>query len=153
MRLISSAFAEGQRIPTRFTCEGENISPPLQWSDPPPGTRSFILLCDDPDAPSGTWRHWAVYDIPAETRSLPEGFSSRTDTSGIGQGVGDARRMGYDGPCPPRGHGPHRYRFHLLALSIGRLPIRSQPSCKEVEREARTHVLAEAILMGVFERR
>jgi Raf kinase inhibitor-like YbhB/YbcL family protein len=148
MRLSSSAFENGRPIPRRFTCDGEDLSPPLQWSAAPAGVRSFVLLCDDPDAPAGTWHHWAAYDIASDRNALAEGDGRRSD---LKQGVNDFRKSGYGGPCPPRGHGPHRYHFRLLALSVDRLPLKS-PSCAEVEREARRHLLAEAILVGTYER-
>jgi Raf kinase inhibitor-like YbhB/YbcL family protein len=152
MRLTSSAFREGERIPVPFTCEGENVSPPLEWTAPPQGTLSFALFCNDPDAPAGTWHHWAVYDIPADLRSLPEDLGTEVGNARIKQGLGDSRQMGYNGPCPPRGHGVHRYQFHLLALSIDRLPVHDQCRCKEIERQARRYVLAEATLTALYSR-
>ncbi len=152
MRLESSAFSDGDRIPRRFTCEGEDLSPPVNWSDAPAGTASFVLLCDDPDAPAGTWRHWAAYDIPADRAALPEGVGRRRGEDGLMQAINDFGRPGYGGPCPPRGHGPHHYRFRLLALSTGRLQTPKQPSCRDIEREARKHLIAEAVLVGLFER-
>jgi hypothetical protein len=150
MRLRSSAFPDGAGIPRRFTCDGENVSPPLAWSDVPEGTRSFVLLCDDPDAPAGTWHHWAVCDIPASVAELAEGAGARLDQ--WTQAVNDFGRPGYGGPCPPRGHGLHHYHFRLLALSVDRLAVGANPSCRDVEREARGHVIAEATLVGVYQR-
>lgn len=150
MRISSSAFADGAAIPRRHTCDGEDISPPLAWSAAPADTRSFVLLCDDPDAPAGTWHHWAVYDIPADRSELPAGVAA--DAKGVKQAANDFRRPGYGGPCPPRGHGRHRYRFRLLALSAAQLDFKSAPSCVEVEREARKHALAEAVLTGIYQR-
>jgi Raf kinase inhibitor-like YbhB/YbcL family protein len=151
MLLASSAFANGSTIPRRFTCDGENLSPPLEWSQAPAETRSFVLLCDDPDAPAGTWRHWAVYDIPADRTGVSEGV--RADDSDVRQATNDSRRVGYSGPCPPRGHGRHRYHFRLLALSVDRLPSLRHNACATVEREARKHLIAEATLVGIYERR
>ncbi len=151
MRIASSAFTEGATIPRRFTCDGENLSPPLEWSEAPAETRSFVLLCDDPDAPAGTWHHWAVYDIPAGHGGLGEGI--RPDDNAVGQATNDFHRLGYGGPCPPRGHGAHRYCFRLLALSIDRVPPLAHNTCVAIEREARKHLLAEATLVGVYERR
>jgi Raf kinase inhibitor-like YbhB/YbcL family protein len=105
MELASSAFADGSAIPRRFTCDGDNLSPPLQWSGAPAGTRSFVLLCDDPDAPSGTWHHWAAYDIPPTAVELAVGAAQDKKMK---QAVNDFRKPGYGGPCPPHGHGPHR---------------------------------------------
>jgi Raf kinase inhibitor-like YbhB/YbcL family protein len=152
VRLESSAFSNGAAMPRRFTCEGEDLSPPLHWSGAPAGTASFVLLCDDPDAPSGTWRHWAAYDIPADRAALPEGAGRRRGEDGLTQSINDFGRPGYGGPCPPRGHGPHHYRFRLLALSTDRLRTPKAPSCRDVEREAGKHLIAEAILTGLFER-
>jgi hypothetical protein len=152
MRLSSSAFSEGSAIPRRFTCDGEDLSPPLDWSDAPAGTRSFVLLCDDPDAPAGTWHHWAAYDIPANQTALAVGAARRAESQGFKQAMNDFQRPGYGGPCPPRRHGPHHYHFRLLALSIDRLAMRREPSCENAERQARKHVLAEATLVGIYER-
>jgi Raf kinase inhibitor-like YbhB/YbcL family protein len=151
MRLTSPAFRDGQTIPTRFTCDGEDLSPLLQWSDAPAETRSFVLLCDDPDAPAGTWHHWAAYDIPPDRTMLDEGASA-TGAAAFKQAINDFRRNGYGGPCPPHGHGPHHYRFQLLALTVDRLSLGKAPHCRDVAREARKHTLAEALLVGVYER-
>jgi Raf kinase inhibitor-like YbhB/YbcL family protein len=152
MRLISSGFSDGAAIPQRFTCDGEDLSPPLHWSDAPAATRSFALLCDDPDAPAGTWHHWAAYDIPPSRTSLQEGASRQAESQGFRQAINDFHRPGYGGPCPPRRHGPHHYHFRLLALSVDHLALRQSATCSDVEREARKHVLAEAVLVGVYER-
>ncbi len=150
MQLHSSAFPDGTTIPRRFTCDGTDLSPPLDWSDAPDTTRSFALLCDDPDAPAGTWRHWAAYDIPADRTALVQGAAQQA--KGFKQAINDFERPGYGGPCPPRGHGVHRYRFHLLALAVDRLPVGREPSCQDVEREAKKHLLAEATLIGTYQR-
>lgn len=150
MNLASSAFASGAQIPRRFTCDGENLSPPLQWSGVPGGTRSFVLLCDDPDAPGGTWHHWAVYDIPPTSMELAEGAAQQSTK--LKQAVNDFGKAGYGGPCPPHGHGPHHYHFRLLALSTDHLRAQANASCRDVEREARKYTLAEAILVGWYER-
>ena len=150
MRLRSSAFPDGTTIPRRFTCDGTGLSPPLDWSDAPETTRSFVLLCDDPDAPAGTWHHWAAYDIPADRAALVEGAAQQG--KGFKQAINDFQQPGYGGPCPPRGDGIHRYRFRLLALAVDRLPARREPSCQAVEREANKHLLAEATLIGTYQR-
>jgi len=150
MQLRSSAFPDGTTIPRRFTCDGTDLSPPLDWSDAPETTRSFVLLCDDPDAPAGTWRHWAAYDIPADRAALMEGAAQQG--KGFKQAINDFQQPGYGGPCPPRGGGSHRYRLRLLALAVDRLPARREPSCQAVEREANKHLLAEAILIGTYQR-
>lgn len=152
MRLTSTAFADGAPIPRRFTCDGEDLSPPLDWRDAPAQTRSFALLCDDPDAPVGTWHHWAAYDIPAAAQGLPADAARHAASHGFKQAVNDFQRPGYGGPCPPRGHGPHHYRFRLLALSIDRLAVGKGASCEAVERAASSHILAEAVLVGVYQR-
>ena len=152
MRMASPAFPDSAVIPRRFTCDGENVSPPMQWSGAPPETRSFVLLCDDPDAPAGTWHHWAAYDIAANQTALELGAAQLADRHGFRQAVNDFERPGYGGPCPPRRHGLHHYHFRLLALSIDHLAVRKDPSCRDVEREARKHALAEATLVGVYQR-
>ncbi len=152
MRLSSNAFSDGSAIPRRFTCDGEDQSPPLEWSGAPAGTRSFVLLCDDPDAPVGTWHHWAAYDIPVGQTALASGAAQHAEEQGFKQAINDFQRLGYGGPCPPRRHGRHHYHFRLLALSVDRLATRKNPSCRDVDREARKHALAEAVLVGVYER-
>ena len=152
MQLRSSGFSDGATIPRRFTCDGEDLSPPLQWSGAPAATRSLVLLCDDPDAPAGTWHHWAAYDIPAEQTQLADDAGRDGSAKGFKQAINDFQKPGYDGPCPPRGHGLHHYHFRLLALSIDQLPLRNNPSCSQVEQEARKHTVAEASLVGLYRR-
>lgn len=152
MQLQSNAFGDGTTIPRRFTCDGEDLSPSLEWSDAPTQTRSFVLLCEDPDAPSGTWHHWAAYDIPADRTALEAGAATHADRQRFKQAINDFRRPGYGGPCPPHGHGLHHYRFRLLALSVDRLPVPDNPRSRDVEKEAQKHVLAEADLVGVYMR-
>jgi Raf kinase inhibitor-like YbhB/YbcL family protein len=138
MRLVSSAFFDRAAIPRRFTCDGDDVSPPLEWTGAPAKTRCFVLLCDDPDAPGGTWHHWAAYDIPADQTRLAEGAAQDRSARGFKQAINDFQKLGYGGPCPPRRQ-PHHYHFRLLALSIDRLPLGDRPSCQTVEREARKH--------------
>jgi Raf kinase inhibitor-like YbhB/YbcL family protein len=152
LQLSSNAFSAGSKIPRRYTCDGENLSPHLEWSGAPAKTRSFALLCDDPDAPAGTWHHWAAYDIPADRAALVAGASQQAEAQGFKQAINDFRRYGYGGPCPPRGHGPHHYHFRLLALAVDHLRMRKDLSCQDVEHEARQHLLAEAVLVGIYER-
>ena len=149
MKLLSNAFTDGSAIPRRFTCDGANLSPPLQWSGPPEGTRSYVLLCDDPDAPGGTWHHWAVYDIAAGQTALADGAAQKAE---LKQATNDFREAGYGGPCPPPGHGVHHYHFRLLALSTGHLRAQANASCRDVEHEARKFSLAEATLVGWYQR-
>jgi Raf kinase inhibitor-like YbhB/YbcL family protein len=152
MRLISTAFADGAAIPRRHTCDGEDTSPPLAWNDAPTKARSFALVCGDPDAPSGTWHHWAAYDIAADQTALEVDAARHADSLGFRQATNDFQRVGYGGPCPPHRHGPHHYHFRLMALSIDHLPVKKGASCRDVEREARKHMLAEAVLVGTYER-
>lgn len=115
--LRSTDFAEGASIPRAFTCEGEDRSPALEWSDAPAGTKTFALIADDPDAPVGTWVHWVIYNIPGSAHSLPSGMEKKERLAdGSRQGRNDFRKTGYNGPCPPPGK-PHRYFFKLYALS------------------------------------
>src|SRR5574338_1453795 len=123
--LSSSAFQNGATIPKQFTCDGEDQPPPLQWTAPPPGTKSLALVVDDPDAPGGVFRHWGVYDIPASARSPDGPFQ---------QSINDFGKRGYGGPCPPKGRGAHRYQFKLYALDVDRLNL-SNPKVRQVETE------------------
>ena len=153
--LGSPAFANGSEIPMRYTCEGEDVSPPLHWTDPPEGTKSFALIVDDPDAPDPraprmVWVHWVVYDIPAEVRSLPENASRAGLPAGAREGLNDWKRTGYGGPCPPIGR--HRYFHKLYALDVA-LGDLGHPTKADLERAMAGHVLAEAVLMGTYEKR
>lgn len=146
LSLTSDAFRNGQPIPSYHTCDGANQSPPLSWGEPPEGTKSFALVVDDPDAPSGTFRHWGAFDIPISTHRL-----------GAGQLVGvqarnDFENSGYGGPCPPKGHGPHHYHFKLFALDTDKLGLSTNAKVKDVEDAARQHAIAEGELVGTYER-
>ena len=152
MRLTSTDFSDDGRIPSVCTCEGEDASPALQWIDAPPAARSFVLLCNDPDAPDGVWRHWAAYDIPHAWSRLARGAGRPAGREHPKHAINDFGSVGYRGPCPPKGDGAHHYRFSLLALSVDRLSVHAEPHCRDVEREARKHVLAEATLVGLFMR-
>lgn len=152
MRLTSSEFIDGGPIPRRFTCDGEDFSPPFKWGGAPRETKSFILLVDDPDAPRGVFHHWACYDIPANHVELVEGAGRPEGFEDFRHAVNDFGELGYNGPCPPRGRGVHRYRFRLLALDCGSLAIRTHPTCQEIESAAEKHVLAEARLTGLYHR-
>jgi Raf kinase inhibitor-like YbhB/YbcL family protein len=152
MRLSSTAFEDGAEIPRRYTCDGEDISPPLNWSGAPAETQSFVLLCDDPDAPAGNWRHWAVYDIPPNETELREGVGLASARHDFRQAINDFGYPAYGGPCPPRGHGLHHYRFNLLALSVPGLSLGPGATFSDVEKEARKHALAESRLVGVYRR-
>jgi Raf kinase inhibitor-like YbhB/YbcL family protein len=150
-QITSSAFEEGGTIPTKYTCDGPDLSPPLMWSGAPERTKSFALVCDDPDAPMGTWVHWVIYNIPGDTTGLPEGVApDRTLQSGARQGMTDFKRVGYGGPCPPRGPA-HRYYFKLYALdSI--LDLDPGKSKKDLLGAMKGHILGEAQLMGRYGR-
>ena len=152
MKLTSTAWTEGQPIPAKFTCDGADVSPLLSWSGAPAGTQGFALICDDPDAPAGTWVHWVIYGLPAATTALPEKVATAgTLPDGAKQGVNDFRRIGYGGPCPPPG-APHRYYFKLYALGA---VVSLQPRATKAELLSAMagHILAEARLMGTFQRR
>lgn len=151
MELKSSAFTEGANIPRKHTCDAEDISPLLRWDNAPAGTKAFVLIADDPDAPVGTWVHWVIYDLPPETKELAEG-TAKTETleHGTKQGMNDFRRVGYGGPCPPSGS-PHRYFFKLYALDA---PTNLKPRAtkQQLLDAIKGHVLAEAQLMGRYGR-
>lgn len=150
-QLSSTAFEAGGTIPKKYTCDGPDLSPPLAWTDPPAGTQSFALICDDPDAPAGTWVHWVIYDLPPTARSLPEGVpANETLENGARQGRNDFRRIGYGGPCPPRGPA-HRYFFKLYALDT-KLNLKSGATKMELERAMKGHILAQAEWMGRYGR-
>jgi len=149
--LTSTAFAPGEPIPRKYSCDGEDISPPLQWSDPPQGTQSFALIADDPDAPLGTWVHWVLYNLPAEARALPEAVPPDAELpDGSRHGQNSWRRLDYGGPCPPSG--THRYVFKLYALDMV-LDLKAGASKKQVLKAMEGHILAQAEVMGVYSRR
>jgi Raf kinase inhibitor-like YbhB/YbcL family protein len=151
MKLSSSAFDEGDSIPSQYTCDGRDISPPLEWSEAPDGTKSFALVCDDPDAPRGIWVHWVLYDVPASASALPEAVPPVPEMAGLGlQGKNDFRKIGWGGPCPPSG--THRYVFTLSALdrASGLAPGATKA---ELEKSIRGHVLATTTLTGTYSRR
>src|SRR4030095_6599649 len=145
MKISSKAFGNGREIPTQYTCEGEDRSPPLQISDVPAGAKTLALICDDPDAPAGTWVHWSAWHINPQLKEIPE------DAKLNSQGKNDFRNIGYGGPCPPKGHGPHRYFFKLYALDLI-LPLKPGSSKADLEKAMEGHILAKAELMGTFTR-
>ena len=152
LELTSPAFAEGQAIPVKHTCDGSDVSPALEWAGAPPGTRSYALIADDPDAPMGTWVHWVLYGLPGTTTSLPENVvASEMLSGGARQGLTDFRRVGYGGPCPPPGK-PHRYFFKLYALDT-ELALKPRATKAELVSAMTGHVLAEGTLMGTYGRR
>jgi Raf kinase inhibitor-like YbhB/YbcL family protein len=148
--LSSPAFTEGDPIPEKYSCDGEDISPPLQWTDPPKDTLSFALIADDPDAPVGTWVHWVLYNLPADTRSVPEAFPSDAELpDGTKSGENSWQRLGYGGPCPPSG--THRYFFTLFALDTI-LEMTSGATKDQLLQAMEEHILAEIDLMGTYTR-
>lgn len=149
-RLSTPAFAEGGSIPALHTCEGANLSPALEWSGEPPATLSLALIMEDPDAPGGVWTHWLLAGIPPVIHSLPQGF--KPGSLGV-SGENDFGRPGYGGPCPPRGDGPHRYFFRLLALDVASLDVKPGARRRDFDVVLRGRVLAEAVLMGRYQRR
>lgn len=148
----SPAFAPGAEIPRQYTCLGENISPPLGWSGAPAGTRSFILALLDPDAPTGTFHHWAIYDIPSGTDQLDPGTGAGHGPPGLREAINDYGKRGYSGPCPPPGHGVHHYRFRLAALSVERLDLPDAAKVQEAIAAARPYAIAQTELVGTFQR-
>ncbi len=151
IEVTSPAFDDGEFIPVRHTCQGEDVSPAIEWANVPAEARSLALICDDPDAPRGTWVHWVVYDIPPGFTSLAEGIPPHEVTpDGAKQGLNDFNRLGYGGPCPPPG-GPHRYFFKLYALDIEPgLPAGATKA--DLLRAIEGHVLAEGQLVGKYKR-
>ena len=155
MKLTSSAFSAGGVIPSRHTCDGEDVSPPLVWGDPPPGTKSFALVVDDPDAPDPKaprmrWVHWVVYDLPAGARALPEAVRSAADLpAGARMGKNDWNKAAWGGPCPPIGQ--HRYFFTLYALDVA-LGDRGGLTKRDLAAAMKGHVLGQAELVGKYER-
>jgi Raf kinase inhibitor-like YbhB/YbcL family protein len=151
LSLRSKALSEGGDIPRRHTCDGPDLSPELTWDEPPAGTQSLCLIADDPDAPAGTWVHWVYFDIPAQVRSLPEGLAKDAELKdGSRQGRNDFGRVGYGGPCPPRGPA-HRYFFKLYALNA-RLDLPAGATKADVERAMKGKILGQAQLMGKYKR-
>jgi Raf kinase inhibitor-like YbhB/YbcL family protein len=151
INLNSSAFESGDSIPKQFTCDGEDASPPLSWSGVPEGTLSLALILDDPDAPTGIWVHWVLFNIPPSLTSLPTRVQKDAVVDGIGsQGNNDSRRTGYSGPCPPRGK-PHRYYFKLYALDTT-LNIGPGATKTQVEGAMQGHILAQGQIMGTYGR-
>ena len=139
----SPAFAEGATLPKQFTCDGDDAPPRLEVSDPPDGTQSFAVIMDDPDAPDGTFTHWLAYDIPADAPELTR--SAKTLRNSFG-------RPGYGGPCPPPGHGPHRYNFTVYAVDVPSLSVRGKDRA-DLEAALKDHTLGAAHLMGRYERK
>ena len=145
MEISSIAFTNQELIPAKYTCDGNNISPPLSWRDVPADTKSFVLIMDDPDAPMGTWAHWLVYNLPADIRNLPENIQILP--TGAKYGLNSWHKLGYGGPCPPSGR--HRYLFKLYALDTT-LDLKGDVTSNVLQKVMQEHVLAEAQLLGLY---
>jgi len=152
MKMESSAFANGGEIPACYTCDGDDLSPPLGWSGAPSNVRSLALIVDDPDAPDPaapkmTWVHWVLYNLPPSAAGLPENVASLP--AGTREGLNDWKRTGYGGPCPPIGR--HRYFFKLYALDAV-LNVSGTPTKAQIEKAMQGRMLAQAILIGTYQR-
>lgn len=149
--ISSTAFQNGAAIPAAHTCDGADKSPPLAWAGAPTGTRTFALICDDPDAPLGTWVHWVLWNLPTTSTGLPEAVEKAGSLpEGTQQGTNDFRKLEYGGPCPPKGK-PHRYFFKLYALDA-KLTLKPGAKKKDLVRAMDGHILAEAEWMGTYQR-
>lgn len=154
LKLSSSAFSPKGKIPAKYTCEGSDVSPSLEWSGVPPGAKSLALIVDDPDAPDPrapkmTWVHWVLYNLPLSARGLPEAVQKKALPDGTREGLNDWKRTGYGGPCPPIGE--HRYFFKLYALDTV-LPDLGNPTKAQLEKAIQGHILAQAELLGTYEK-
>ena len=151
LQISSASFSAGEMIPKKFTCDGPDVSPKLSWGAAPEKTQSFALIMDDPDAPVGTWVHWVLFDLPADTKELAEGVAKQEQLpNGARQGRNDFGKIGYGGPCPPPGN-PHRYFFKLYVLDT-KLNLKAGASKADVERAMKGHILGQAELMGRYGR-
>ena len=150
LTLTSAAFKEGEMIPRRYSCDGADVSPPLEWNSVPPQTKSFALIADDPDAPMGTWVHWVIFNIPANLTALPEEVPTTSSLQdGTLQGRNDFRKTGYGGPCPPGG--THRYYFKLYALDA-MLKLPSGSTKADLLNAMEGHIIGKGQLMGKYSR-
>ena len=150
MKIQSSVFKEGAMIPEKYSCDGDDISPPLEWSGVPEKTKSLALICDDPDAPVGTWVHWVIFNWPPDSKSLPEHIpTTKTLDNGAKQGTNDFRKIGYGGPCPPGG--THRYYFKLYALDK-MFDAEAGITKTQLLKAMEGHILAESQLIGKYSR-
>jgi Raf kinase inhibitor-like YbhB/YbcL family protein len=150
MQITSSAFKDGQPIPRQYTCDGVNISPPLEWNGTPKSARTIAIIADDPDAPAGTWVHWVVYNLPADNIGLVENLPPTENLQAGGfQGKNDFQKIGYGGPCPPSG--THRYFFKVYALD-SELPLKGAATKADLEPAMQGHIVAQAQLMGTYGR-
>jgi Raf kinase inhibitor-like YbhB/YbcL family protein len=150
IRVTSSAFSQGGNIPSKYSCDGNDISPPISWSKGPDGTKSYALIADDPDAPMGTWVHWVIYNVPPSITSLPENVpKSPEGIEDSVQGINDFKRHGYSGPCPPGG--THRYSFKVYALDTI-LKAEAGLTKKKLLKIMEGHILGQGELMGTYSR-
>jgi Raf kinase inhibitor-like YbhB/YbcL family protein len=150
IKITSSAFEDGGLIPAKYTCDGADISPPLQWDAVPEGTRSIALICDDPDAPMGTWVHWVLFNLPSDAKELAENIpTEETLPNGAKQGVNDFGRIGYGGPCPPGG--THRYFFKIYALDT-EVGLQAGADKRRLLKMMEGHILGQDQLIGKYKR-
>jgi Raf kinase inhibitor-like YbhB/YbcL family protein len=149
-RLTSTAFKDGEPVPRQYTCSGVNVSPPLEWPGVHKTAKTLAIIADDPDAPAGTWVHWVVYNLPADTMGIVENLPQDENLKGGGfQGKNDFEKIGYGGPCPPSG--THRYFFKIYALD-GELPLKAGATKTDVEKAMEGHILAQTQLMGTYKK-
>ncbi len=150
IKITSSAFEDGGLIPAKYTCDGADISPPLQWDAVPEGTRSIALICDDPDAPMGTWVHWVLFNLPGDAKELAQNIpTEETLPNGAKQGVNDFGRVGYGGPCPPGG--THRYFFKIYALDT-EVGLQAGADKRQLLKAMEGHILSQGQLIGKYKR-
>lgn len=150
-KLASTAFEDGESVPTEYTCSGKDVSPPLSWSNAPDGTKSFALVIADPDAPNGTFYHWGLYNIPPDRQSLPKDFSL-SDDSDMLEAENGFGKTDYGGPCPPPGDGEHRYQFRLYALKVIGLSFKDTPKIDKLLETLDRESIAKTTLTGLYER-
>jgi Raf kinase inhibitor-like YbhB/YbcL family protein len=150
IKITSSAFEDGGLIPAKYTCDGADVSPPLQWDAVPEGTKSIALICDDPDAPMGTWVHWVLFNLPSDAKELAQNIpTEETLPNGAKQGVNDFGRVGYGGPCPPGG--THRYFFKIYALDT-EVGLQAGANQRQLLKAMEGHILAQDQLIGKYKR-
>ena len=147
MEIRSQSFENNDELPREYTCQGVGAPPPLEWNDLPEGTKSLVLICDDPDAPNGTFYHWGVYNLPEDMTS----FTIASGAGGFPMAENDAGGANYYPPCPPKGHGPHNYRFYVWALGVEELRFNHVPTVKELVEKARPHILDEGMIQARFQ--
>ena len=149
LTITSKAFAEGEIIPAKYTCDAENISPEISWTKGPDKTKTYALICDDPDAPSKVWVHWVVYNIPADVTELTEKFPTDSIYKNIENGINDFGTLGYSGPCPPSG--THHYKFKIYALDCN-LNLKAASTKAQLEAAMKDHIIANGMLTGLYKR-